>query len=59
MFRTQRDWKGFLVTLQRPNEKLNWKSLIAEAQIINIDEGFIRHLHMNFSTETGKFRHID
>lgn len=53
-----RNYMEFLCSLRINsdwNEKVNWDGLLKRASLIQLDEKFIRSLHMSFNLETAQF----
>jgi hypothetical protein len=53
--KSQRQSRNFLVQLQRPNERLKWAHLLAEAKKLQLDQVYIKRLHFGFRADTLQF----
>ncbi|CAG9330434.1 unnamed protein product [Blepharisma stoltei] len=53
--KSQKEWKKFVKLLDDGKGKLNWAKLAQKAEDFDLDENYIRYLHMNFDIETSQF----
>jgi hypothetical protein len=56
--KSQNDWKFFLSSLERRGETLDWRGMFKASKQVDLDEAYIRHLHMNFNLETCQFSNV-
>mmetsp|Transcript_11803 Transcript_11803/g.17268 ORF Transcript_11803/g.17268 Transcript_11803/m.17268 type:complete len:348 (+) Transcript_11803:32-1075(+) len=53
--KSQAEWKQFLAVLDSGKKRLSWNQLIERAANLEIDEDYIKYLHMNFDVDKGQF----
>jgi hypothetical protein len=52
---SQKEWKDFLLLLDNGRRSLTWEKMMTEVSAIQIDEDYIRFLHLHFDVEKAQF----
>jgi Rab-GTPase-TBC domain len=53
--KSQKEWKQFLMLINKGDKKFDWKSLISKVSEIDLDKDYIKYLHMSFNLDTAQF----